>query len=365
VTHRLPPSGGAGSRLSRAAGVTLVELLVVLALIGVLMGIGISMYANLGKQSVFSASVTRVLSAINRVRNSSVTHPAALQLTAGSAEKGDLSSIRGIEFVTMFQSQCEPLSAENNEVLVGAYGRDGRLTPGAEFRDGVIGKALFVRGAAVNCGNYSAYDATDGVAVDLWVFPEGNQGGTLVSRGSGLSLSLLRRGTGLGIRFDLAFAAGTEDASTATASTIAITRSFEPKDFVLPPNRWTRIRASYDRSAVVLAVDQGRGPVERFRQPERGALMPTREAELFLAGGGGAGASFLGGIDDVRIEGVLGENPEPLPHPIEILGRSRRIWFLGGKLDPAHHSRPETIILKSGKREREVVIGTEGTILQK
>jgi prepilin-type N-terminal cleavage/methylation domain-containing protein len=344
-------------------GVTLIELMVVLALMATLMGIGISMYANLGKQGVFSATTSRVLASINRVRNSSMTHPAALQVNAGDPDKGQEVSVRGVEFVTMAASQCEP-PAEKEGHLLGALDRDATIPPGAVFQDGVIGKAIFMAGGgSLDFGNHPAYDATEGVSIDLWVHPTGTGTGTLVRRGDGLGLYLVRGSDGTGIRFELAFISAPATAPGNPESATVETRKFEARSAVVPLNRWSRIVATYDRSAVTISLDTGRGPVEKFRERETAPLAPTRKANLYV--GGGTGSSYKGGIDDLRIEGVLGEAYEPFPPQVLVGKPTRRIRFLGGRLDPAYHSRPEVLTLTYGQRTRDIVIGLEGAVESK
>ena len=345
-------------------GVTLIELLVVLALNGALHGLGIGMYANLGKQGVFSATVGRVLSTMNRVRNSSMTHPAALQIHGGDPEKGQLNAVQGLEFVTMWQSQCEP-PAPGTNYIAGALDRNGEVPAAASFKSGVMGQAVFLEGSAIRCGNYPAYDATRGISIDMWIYPTVATSGVLVRRGNGLELSTTREEGGVGIRWVLGFAAGGAVVEGAKPGSVtAENREFHPKDAVLPLNKWSRILCTYDGSDVVIAVDLGRGPVERLREKTRGEpLAPSSEDELFI-GGGGKG-SFRGGIDDVRLESVLGESFEPFAAQIKVEGKSRRIYFLNGKLDPTRHSRPETILLTYGKRRKEIVIGLEGNLEQK
>lgn len=343
-------------------GVTLIELMVVLALMATLMGIGISMYANLGKQGVFSATSARVLAAINRVRNSSMTHPAALQVNAGDPDKGQEISVRGVEFVTMAASQCEP-PAEGETVLQGALDRNATLPPGASFQDGVIGKAIVLAGGgALDFGNHPAYDATEGVCVDVWVNPAAGGAGTIVRRGDGLGLYLTRGSEGPGIRFELSFVS-TGTGTTPSESATPDSRKFEARGAVVPVGRWSRIVATYDRSAVTISLDTGRGPVEKLRERETAPLAPSRKADLYV--GGSSEGSFRGAIDDLRIEGVLGEAYEPFPPQVQVEGPTRRIRFLGGKLDPAYHTRPEVLVLKFGSRTRQIVIGLEGSVESK
>jgi len=355
-------------------GVTLIEILVVLALMATLMGLGISMFTNLGKQGVFTASIGRVLSTVNRVRNSSMTHPAALQVNTGDPDRGQENSVRGIEFVPMFQTQCEPPPQGTTEIQA-AMDRTGTVPSGATFRDGVIGKAIFLEaGGAIDCGDHAAYDATEGVSIDVWIHPTSNAGGTLVRRGESLGLYLTRGATGLGVRFELGFAAvqgtaaaaaGAKGAAADGQSAIVETRRFEARDCGIPANKWTRIVASYDRSHVVIAVDYGRGPVEKLRQGEKAPLAPAKKTRLYVGGGGGDGASFKGGIDDLRIEGVLGEGNEPFAPQVRVTGKVNRIYFLGGKLDPTRHTSNQTITIEYGKRKRVIEIGMEGNIVSK
>ena len=353
-------------RTAAARGVTIIELLVVLTLMAALLGLGISMYTNLGRQGVFTASAVRVLSTLNRVRNSSMTHAAGLQVNAGDPQKGQENSVRGVEFITMCSTQCEP-PGQGEPDLQGALDRNGILPPGAVFKEGVIGKGLFLEGGgAVDFGNHPAYDATEGVSVDVWVYPANNGGGTLVHRGEGLGLYLVRQGEGLTVRFELAFAAGPVTPGGAKPeSAIVETRRFEPRGLEIPVKKWSRIVASYDRFFVTVAVDTGRGPVEKLRERETQPLAPSRTTSLYVGGGGGQGASFRGGIDDLRIEGVLGEAYEPFPPQVLVDGPTRRIRFAAGKLDPAYHTRPEVLVLRYGRRERKIVIGLEGNVTDK
>jgi len=364
MTPSRTPDRSRAAALPREGGVTLVELMVVLALIAVLMGIGVSMFTNLGKQGVFTSTVSRVLSTINRVRNSSMSHPAALQVTAGDPVKGEPSLVQGIEYVPLWQSQMEQPPDNDPSTLTGAMDRNGILPPGAVFKDGIIGRALFLEGGgAVDCGNFSVFDATEGVSIDLWVHPTSVAGGTLVRRGEGLGLSLVRQGDGLVIRFELGFAS--VGAGGKADSSLRETRSFEPRGVQVPVGKWSRIVASYDRNHVVILMDTGRGAVEKLRTPEKAPLSPQTDAHLYIGGGGGAGLSFRGGIDDVRLEGVLGSEYQPFPTGVSVAGPTRRIRFVNGKLDPAYHSRAETLVLRYGQRERNLVIGLEGNITSK
>jgi hypothetical protein len=360
------PSGSrcSGADGVRASGVTIMELLVVLTIMAALMGLGVGMYLNLGRQGVFTANVSRVLSTIQQVRNSSMSHPAALQIEAGDRLKGEPNGVRGIEFVTLFQSQCEPHPDGGDvvtRVLAGAMDRNGDLPGGSSFVPGVLGQALYLEGGGrVDCGNHPAYDATEGISIELWVHPLGDRGGVLVQRGSGVSLSLDKRADGLVPRFDLAFSAGQADASGKVSSSFTESRSFEAKGATVPLKRWSRIIATYDRSAVTIAVDTGRGPVERFRKEEHAPLAPSTEARLYL--GGTEGASFHGYLDDIRIDGVLGGDLLPLPPQMSLAGPSRRIHFLRGRLHPGHHTRAETIVIHGERRKRSISVSTEGVV---
>jgi hypothetical protein len=361
------PPTGRRTAPGAASGITIIELLVVLALIAALMGIGVSMFMNLGKQGVFTATVSRVLSTLNSVRNSSMSYPAALQVSAGDAEKGELNGVGGVQFVPMWQSQCEMPPADGDEsTLLGALDRNGTLPAGAVFRDGVIGRALFLEGGgAVDCGNYSVYDATEGIAVDLWVFPTSVAGGTLVRRGESLTLALTRQSEGLGIRLDLGFASLSGVPGESISSAIREGRNFEPKGVLLPVNRWSRVVATYDRNHVTILVDTGRGAVEKLRAAEKAPLSPQVDANLYIGGGGGAGRTFKGGIDDVRLDGVLVSDFQPFPAGVSVDGPTRRIRFVNDKLDPAYHTGPESLVLRYGQRKREIVIGLEGNVVSK
>jgi len=350
---------------------TLLEILVVLALVGILMGLGIGGYLRLGRQGVWQAEVGRVLSAINRVRNASRAHPAALEVMAGDPEKG-LNGIRGMEFDRLFYSQCEPPEpGEDAGVLQGAMDRNGSLPGGVKFENGVIGKCLDLGGVgAVDCGDHPAYDVTDGISISLWVFPSSLRGGTLVQRGPNLGVSLVPAGDALTVLFELGLTQGKDAApGKAPSSAVPESHTYQPKALRVREKQWIRIVVAYERTpeggTVTIAADQGFGPVEHLRVEEKGsmlAMVPSRGAELLLGGGR---IPFHGMNDDVRIDGVIGEEPRPFAAGVKVLGPSRRIRFLSGKLDPARHQQAETIVLVSGDRRREIVIGLEGSVLEK
>lgn len=355
-------------------GVTLIELLVVLAVMGVLIGLGVSMFTNMGRQGVYTVSISKVLQTLSLVRNSSMSHPAALQINAGDPGGVPPPGVWGIEFVTMFQSQCEPPVPPATDEIQGARDRNGKLPGGAVFKQGVLGQAVFLEGGGfIDCGDHAAYQATEGVSIDLWIFPTSLAGGILVRRGEALALSTVKKGEGLGVRLDLNFevtAGGAGAAAGESKSTFGDSQHFETPEAVLPMNRWSRVVATYDCTAVTILVDSGRGPVERFRQAERSRLLPAKDANLTL--GGGTGSSFRGGIDDVRIEGVLAGTWDPLPPQVLVEPkegtknkvRDWRIRFVGGRLDPAFHTQPEAITIAYGARRRRILIGLEGNVIE-
>jgi hypothetical protein len=253
--------------------------------------------------------------------------------------------------------------ADAGRILPAALDRDAELPGAARFVPGVLGQALYLEGGGrVDCGNHPAYDATEGISIELWVHPLSDRGGVLVQRGTGFAAALDKRAEGLTPRFDLNFASGTADEKGNLTSVVAESRTFEAKGAIVPVKRWSRVIFTYDRSAVTIAVDTGRGPVERLRVEEKATLLPSKDARLFL--GGGEAAAFHGYIDDVRVDGVLAGAAQPLPREMRVVGPSRRIHFLRGRLHPAHHSRAESIVLESGKRRREILVSTEGVVEQ-
>jgi hypothetical protein len=119
---------------------------------------------------------------------------------------------------------------------------------------------------------------------------------------------------------------------------------------------WTGILVSYDGREVVVATDDGYGPVVRARQPETRPLAVDAEKELIF------GAGLDGWIDDCRFGGVRAADPVRLPDGLRV-AEAKRIRFVNGRLDTATHPGAERLSLRSGTKLTTFEIGPSGTVL--
>jgi hypothetical protein len=116
----------------------------------------------------------------------------------------------------------------------------------------------------------------------------------------------------------------------------------------------------YDRNSISLSVDAyGRGLVERFvKREENRPIRPDLDADLIVGSD-----TFSGRMDDFKLYGILAGATRRLPSDVAIEGDEvRTIFFSGGKLDPRHHSAPETIVLIYEGVPRPITIGLLGSI---
>jgi hypothetical protein len=99
------------------------------------------------------------------------------------------------------------------------------------------------------------------------------------------------------------------------------------------------------------------------RKPKQGrVIVPDFGAELVVGGEDGA---FIGRIDDLKIAGIISGSRQVLHEDVDLVGKLTKIRFRDGKLDPAYHRGPVTIVLRYEGAETPITIGTQGSVLEK
>jgi prepilin-type N-terminal cleavage/methylation domain-containing protein len=311
-------------------GFTLMELMVTMAIAASLLGLGAGLFVSMGKRSASESALANVSSLVVNVRNSSSRFPAMIRVDP------EANAIQGMAQEVRQELHFDPRVLEGREIREsGIENTTCEMgTASIEPNAGRVGGAARLGGGKIDCGNYAAYDVTDGLSVELWIKPDANGSADLVTKGDAFRLRLEpgnHLSATIGVRDD--------HGVTKVANTV----SFPP----VRPGQWLGIKATYDCNTLQLFTDNGHGWMPRGTpKAETRRLTISRDANLFVGG-------FAGLLDDFRFAGVHATPPVPLPDGVHLVGKSPRrpIHFLGGRLDPSIHMGAETIAMDSpGKR---------------
>jgi len=343
------------ARRSKSAGFTLIEVLVVMAIISVLMGFGIGMYQSLSGLGKATQARNTIIETIQTVKGSSMKLEAALVVDP----EGNL--VYGLEFGTVascnFEVPTDP-DADTTRIQGLSY-KEGANTGGElkPYPFGHTGGGIeFSAGGEVNFANYADYDLVEGVTMKIWVYPTANVTADLIRKGNSYGMRL-KRGPGAPIvEGFLALGEMTDENGVVGAGK----ERFDTGKYALKLNRWNGIELQYDRNTISISIDvYGRGAVERFvKRDERRPIEPDLEADLIVGS-----PQFQGRMDDLQVLGIIAGTTRRLPSDVAIEGdKVRTIFFKGGKLDPRYHQAPETIVLIYEGVPKPITIGLLGNI---
>lgn len=322
---------------------TLLELLLTMALMGVVLGAGLGVFASLdfGRR----AALGLVQNVIRAARNSAVARaaPARVRIdrSAGTISAEAMSVIGTWHF--------------ERESLAGAFELDGRLAGAVLIDDGYIGRGLSLalsRGAFArfDVERDPSFDLRDGFALDCAVRLLSADPGRILNLGGVMGLSLESEGA-LRAWF-------VPEVAGQTGEPRAGGRIFvDAPSGALGVGEWRRVRFEYDRRVARLFIDG----VEAARTDES---MPVWRLQGPLVVGDSQ-ASFAGALDALVIAAVSASESAALPDtvlfgadaPSEILFDAR------GHLDREVHKQPVQFELafEDGESAR-VTVGLYGTV---
>lgn len=332
---------GQGSRTRR--GMTLLELLLTMALIGLLLGAGMGVFATLdfGRR----AALGLVQNVIRAARNSAVARSAPARVRF-DRESGAITA-EAMSVIGTWHFE--------NERLAGAFDLDGRLGGAVIIEDGYIGSALSLALSRASYAQFdvdrdASFDLREGFAVDCAVRLAGLTPGRVLSLGGAAGLSI-------------------EDQSVLRAWFVpeVVSSTGEPRGGgriflesvpgALPVGEWCRVRFEYDRRVARLFVEG----VEVARTEE---VEPVWRLQGPLMIGDLQG-SFSGAIDVLVISAVAASETAQLPKgvsfgpgvPAEVLFDAR------GHLDREVHSGPVAFELTfADGSSAPVAVGMYGTV---
>ncbi len=322
---------------------TLLELIVVMAMIAILLGVGVGAITSLdlGK----TTAVSQIKNTVRATRTFSIAEsvPSLVVLDATSEEQ----RVFGVGLKTVGQWHFE------DETTTGAFGRDGVLSGADLDPNGKIGHCVRLgEQSTVLCGTAPVFDPVDGIGIEAWVRPDSTSGGRIVEKGQAYALELGPDGELVG-RVNLV--------QQRRRGKVISTRRLEvvSEEPVVAPGRWTHVSMIYDRFRLRLFVD-GR-EVGTVAEQEGLQMAPDPEAPLTI---GSPAGSLIGRIDEVRIALAVRGDEAPLPESVTLLGPDRQVHFDGrGNLDPEFHTAAVNIELKlKNGSMRRLRIGWLGTI---
>ncbi len=278
---------------ARERGLTLLELLLVMALIGLLLGIGTGAFATLdfGRR----AAVGLVQNVVRSARNAALARSAPARVRI-DVKRGTIRA-EAMEVVGTWRFESERLR--------GAFGLDG-LLQGAEIEaQGFIGQALTLSGSRAAYAEFAvqqdpSFDLRDGFALECALRPEADGGGVL-SLGQAAGVSLSAEGVLRGWF--------TTEVESSTGERRAGGRIFvESPPGALVPGRWSRVLVQYDRRLLRAWVDG----VEVGRTEE---VQPVWQLGGPLRIGDPRG-SFGGAVDDLSVSVVAAGEEAELPQSV-------------------------------------------------
>ncbi|MFO0984942.1 MAG: LamG-like jellyroll fold domain-containing protein [Planctomycetota bacterium] len=332
--------------MKRRNGFTLIEILMVLALMAILLGVS----AGALTRAVPANQLTtyQIRDAVRRARNFAIKEGSPAFVLLEASDEHDL----GPTLTTGGQRAVGLWHFEDASLM--GYPGPG-LGAGFELVPvGVIGRGLQLvaeKPSYLDLGHASAFDATDGVACELFVKPYSPGARVLLDKGKSYSLTLdneLRPHAHVLLRTE-------GDVARDPGKRLEVELE-EP----LPLHRYTRLGMSFDGQTIELYVD---GRLRNHgRLPARKAMLPDPGAALMI---GKVQEPFAGEIDEVRLAVLVLEHAQRLPNVLR-LGRPRtEIRFeSSGKLDRLLHSGPVDIAFQSGDppKQRALTVDLMGEI---
>ncbi len=322
---------------------TLVELLMVMALIGLLLGAGVGMLTSIDVGQ--RAATGLVQNVIRSARNSAIARgaPARVRFDAAS---GTLVA-EAMEVVGTWHFETERLA--------GAFGHDGVNSGGVLVEDGWIGKALSFAGQGASFAEFPvqsdpSFEFSQGFALECALRVEEPGGGRLVSLGGSLGIDV----TGsLGVRgWFLPVVTDTAGIERAGGKVYA-----DAPPGSLRPGQWHRVRYEYDRRIARVLIDEvelGRVPIE--------APVWKLEGPMLL---GDPQRGFPGSLDNLVVGAVAASEEIPLPDTVRFAPDVPPVvrFDAGGHLDREVHQRPIEFHLEFEAGHRiPLRIGMYGTV---
>ncbi len=337
LTRVAGKSSGDASR--RLRGVTLVELMVVIAIITVVMGIGVGVWVSFRSGSARDNAFRSLVVACRRARIFSLEESAPSRLIIKRPRNGPHGfHAEGLRLVGYWHLESSPpQDPDGHDPLVGFAGRKLEQSGGV-FHDenGVVpgyhGTGIsFKEGGTVILPVDSLRLPRGGqISFHYWPLAVDRKQG-LISRGKDLEVTLSPEGK----------------IEAQIASVMVATEGYK-----LPRGRWSRIAlfySSHDIRIIVNGVERARSkPDDEVELPE------PRELDLALEIGSGEWKIY-GRLDDIAVHRTVRERDVQLPAGMRLECDVNEIRFdSAGMLDRRFHNGPVKIVIVAPKEEGQV-----------
>lgn len=332
-----------GARVERR-GFSLIELLLVVALVATMLGIGLGLFARIDLGDRIARS--QVQNVLRSAHNWAVARQAPARVVIDA--KAGVLRAEGLQTIGTWHFEREPLE--------GALELDGANLGGRIAVGGFQGNCLSFAGtpsrsrAEIPVHKDPAYDFTSGFQVRCAVRTSGLSGGALLDLGGSVGLETLDAGA---VRAWFSSLTVDERGETKRGPPVTITTDRG----ALLPERWALVEAQYDRRVFRVLVD-GAPLVEVAEE----AAVTKPDRALVLSPGVTA---FPGAIDNLVIAAVAAADVTELPKGVEFGAKTPAViaFAPGGALDRERHREPArfTLVFEDG-REETIVVGLYGTV---
>lgn len=328
------------------AGMTLIELMLVMGLIAVMMGMGLGAFATLdpGRR----AALGQVTSLLRTAHNTAVALGAPSRVILNH-ETGEILTV-GMRVVGTWHFEDETLSGSDG--IDGVFLGSGSLLDD----DGFMGRGLSFDGAPAGARaefpvqHDPAFDLTEGFSLEISYKPERMVGAKLIeigdsfllqaTSGGGLSATLYRREVDALGQPRRGARVGVQTSATA-----------------LRPDQWNHVRCVYDKRTLRLLVNG-------VPLASTASDVPVWDVEAPLIVGGGTTLPS-GVLDRLILAVVVGSERGVLPLGVDFTPQTpASVEFMaGGGLDPTVHLRPVELGLDFGEGGVETIrVNVYGTV---
>ena len=319
----------------RAAGFTLVELLVVCGLLAVVLGLSVGALARVGQSTAVRGGERILRAALTRARRSAMEQGTLSRVLVdpGDGERPVTVTLAVADEVVTLHFEA----AEANGLLMGRN-QYARLSGGELVDGGTLGRCVQLSGGAVSCGRDAGLDPSSGFLLEMDVFPDELEGQAFAF-GDGIVLELAPDGS--------------LTASIEFADQERVTLSTEPD--ILAKGAWARIGLSVDGLEIRLLAH---GVAQAIRPERRLPNRPRREAQLEL------GRGFSGRLDEVLYRTLDEEPAERLDGTVSLESSVPQVlrFDAQGRLDRRLHDGPVVIALLGEAESVRITINLQGVV---
>jgi prepilin-type N-terminal cleavage/methylation domain-containing protein len=317
-----------------STGVTLTELLVVLAVIAIVLGVGMAFMTESTNDLALCGSADSIVAILRHARSTAITRRTPCSVYIDSEARK----------VYVLTKRCLALwrfEKKDDTVF--------RMKNGPGIVQGRLGNGLYIAGKGyVACGDIRVLSPNQGLVVEGWFLTENRKEQTLFAKGKEYSLTLKPDGT---------LAAIIANPKPETKEPILEVRSKN----ILPLNAWFHAAMVFDGASLAVEVNGNRIGMTALPAGKR-LQMPDSEAEFTL---GAENCTFSGLVDDVEISALIEEERIPLSDGVALEvpgGKGLRISFDDrGRLDRKIHQDLPVILLKAGAQEQKITLTWMGT----